>query len=138
MTSDAVSEEQVKTAANALIAAFGAHQTEDYFRAFRPDATFVFYSSPERFESRAAYRAEWERWEREDGFRVLACTSSGQTIQVVGDAAVFTHSLVTRVGLEAGEETVRERETIVFARQQGESWLAVHEHLSPDPGQGAE
>lgn len=135
MTSDAVSEEQVKTAANALIAAFGAHQTEDYFRAFRPDSTFVFYSSPERFESRAAYRAEWERWEREDGFRVLACTSSGQTIQVVGDAAIFTHSLVTHVGLDAGEEIVRERETIVFARQHGGSWLAVHEHLSPDPGQ---
>ncbi len=135
MTSDAVSEEQVKTAANALIAAFGAHQTEDYFRAFRPDATFVFHSSPERFESRAAYRAEWERWEREDGFRVLACTSSEQMVQVVGDAAVFVHSLVTRVGLAAGEETVCERETIVFARQNGGPWLAVHEHLSPAPGQ---
>jgi ketosteroid isomerase-like protein len=136
MNGDAAGE--VRAAANALISAFGAHRTEDYFRAFRPDASFVFYSSAERFESRAAYRAEWERWEREDGFRVLACTSSDQTVQVVGDTAVFTHNLITRIGLTAGEETVRERETIVFAREQGGSWLAVHEHLSPDPGPAVE
>ena len=135
MNGDAAGE--VRAAANALISAFGAHRTDDYFRAFRPDASFVFYSSPERFESRAAYRAEWERWEREDGFHVLACVSSDQTVQVVGDAAVFTHSLSTRVGLAAGDETVRERETIVFAREQDGAWLAVHEHLSPDPGPAA-
>ena len=137
MTGDAVGEEQVKTAANALISAFGAHHTEEYFRAFSPDATFVFYSSPQRFESRAAYRAEWERWEREDGFRILACTSTGQKVQVVGDVAIFTHDLVTRIGLDAGEETVHERETIVFASRLEGSWLAIHEHLSPDPGQTA-
>ena len=131
MTGDTADE--VRAAANALISAFGAHHTEEYFQAFRPDASFVFYTSPERLESRAAYREEWERWEREDGFRVLACTSSDQTVQVVGDAAVFTHNLATRIGLDAGEETVRERETIVFAREHDGSWLAVHEHLSPDP-----
>jgi ketosteroid isomerase-like protein len=131
VTGDAASE--VRAAANALTAAFGAHHTEDYFRAFRPDASFVFYNSPERFESRAAYRAEWERWEREDGFHVLACTSSDQTVKVVGDAAIFTHSLATLIGLDAGEETVRERETILFIREQDGAWLAVHEHLSPDP-----
>ena len=131
MTGDTADE--VRAAANALISAFGAHHTEEYFQAFRPDASFVFYTSPERLESRAAYREEWERWERDDGFHVLDCTSSDQTVQVVGDAAVFTHSLITRIGLDAGEETVRERETIVFARDQDGSWLAVHEHLSPDP-----
>ena len=136
MTGDAASE--VRAAANALISAFGAHHTGDYFQAFRPDASFVFYSSPERFESRAAYRTEWERWEREDGFHVLACRSSGQTVQVVGDAAIFTHSLITQIGLDAGEETVRERETIVFTRELDGSWLALHEHLSPDPGPAAE
>jgi len=135
VTGDAAGE--VRAAANALIAAFGAHRTEEYFQAFHPDASFVFYSSPERFETRAAYRAEWERWEREDGFHVLACTSSDQAVQVVGDAAVFTHSLITRIGLDAGEEIVRERETIVFAREYNGSWLAVHEHLSPDPGRTA-
>jgi uncharacterized protein (TIGR02246 family) len=126
--------DEVRAAANALISAFGAHDTEAYFQAFRPDASFVFYTSHERLESRAAYREEWERWEREDGFHVLACASSDQMVQVVGDAAVFTHSLATRIRLDVGEESVRERETIVFAREHDGSWLAVHEHLSPDPG----
>ena len=132
MNGDAADE--VRAAANALISAFGAHDTEGYFHAFRPDASFVFYTSPERLESRAAYREEWERWEREDGFHVLDCASSDQMVQVVGGAAVFTHSLATRIRLDAGEESVRERETIVFAREHDGSWLAVHEHLSPDPG----
>ena len=136
MNGDAAAE--VRAAANALISAFGAHRTDDYFQAFRPDASFMFYTSPARFESRAAYRAEWRRWEREDGFHVLECTSSDQTVQVVGDAAIFTHNLITRIGLAAGEETVRERETIVFVRERSGSWLAVHEHLSPDPGPAAE
>jgi hypothetical protein len=33
----------------------------------------------------------------------------------------------------AGQETLSERETIVF-RREGHRWAAVHEHLSPRPG----
>ena len=32
--------------------------------------------------------------------------------------------------MPAGEETLHERETIVFAREEDGRWLAVHEHLS--------
>lgn len=123
----------VRAAAAAIVAAYGAHQTDDYFLAFHPEATFVFYSSPERFESRAAFREAWETWEREDGFKVLECVSLDQHVQLLGDVAVFTHRLTTRMRTHAGEETALERETIVFSRQAHGSWLAVHEHLSPDP-----
>jgi ketosteroid isomerase-like protein len=129
---------EVRAAADVLVSAFGAHRTEEYFGAFHPDATFVFHTSPMRLDSREQYREEWARWEREDGFRVLECLASGQMIQRFGDVAILTHSLATRVALSSGEETVRERETIVFQRQPGGDWLAVHEHLSPDPDPGAD
>ena len=124
---------EVRTTADALVAAYGAHRTADYFQAFHPEATFVFYSSPERLGSRDEFREEWDRWMREDGFEVLECVSSNQLVQPLGDIAVFTHSLRTRQRTNAGEETVLERETIVFSRQADGSWLAAHEHLSPDP-----
>jgi hypothetical protein len=73
---------------------------------------------------------------RDDGFEVLACTSTGARVQLLGDgAAVFTHDVATRVRTTAGQEDLRERETIVFALHDG-CWLAVHEHLSPAPGAG--
>ena len=39
---------------------------------------------------------------------------------------------------EAGDSTIheRERETIVFERRDL-NWIAVHEHLAPDPGKNA-
>jgi len=123
---------EVRAAANAIVGAYGTHRTEDYFQAFHPEATFVFYSSPERIESRAAFREAWDTWVRDDGFRVLECVSSDQLIQLFGDVAVFMHRLTTRLRTNAGGETVLERETIVFSRQADGSWLAVHEHLSPD------
>ena len=49
------------------------------------------------------------------------------------DAAVMVHDVVTDVETRAGAETLRERETIVFARQDDGHWVAVHEHLSPAP-----
>jgi hypothetical protein len=42
----------------------------------------------------------------------------------LGDTAVFAHDV----------ETLHERETIVFARQDDGNLLAVHEHLSPAGG----
>jgi ketosteroid isomerase-like protein len=128
-----MSERDVRAAADALVEAFAAGRLDDYFGSFDPEATFVFHTTPERLESPAEYRALWERWAREDGFEVLSCASSGARVQLLGDgAAVFTHDVATRVRTTAGEEDLRERETIVFARRDGR-WLAVHEHLSPAP-----
>jgi ketosteroid isomerase-like protein len=74
----------------------------------------------------------WRTWEREDGFRVLSCTSARQQVQDLGEVAVFSHDVTTLIRSTRGEETVAERETIVF-RRDGGRWIAVHEHLSPDP-----
>ena len=79
------------------------------------------------------YRAEWDRWVKQDGFAVLAVETDVMKVQMLGDAAVLTHSVRTRQRTNAGEETVHERETIVFARQPDGRWLVVHEHLSPQP-----
>jgi ketosteroid isomerase-like protein len=123
----------VAEAAERLVTAFAAGRIDDYFDCFAADATFVFHTTPERLESRAAYRSLWQRWVTEDGFRVLACESSNPLITSLGpDAAVFVHDVATRVATDAGQEALRERETIVFARRDGR-WLAVHEHLSPAP-----
>jgi ketosteroid isomerase-like protein len=124
--------DEVLAAARELVAAFGRHDTAAYFGCFAPDATFVFYTTAERLGSRAEYERLWRQWEDADGFRVLSCESARQSLQDLGEVGVFTHDVITRVRTSAGEEVVRERETIVF-RQAGGRWLAVHEHLSPQP-----
>jgi ketosteroid isomerase-like protein len=125
-------EEQVLEAADRLVAAFGEGRVDDYFACFHPRATFVFYTAERRLESTAEWRELWDWLVREEGFEVLECSSSGRRVQEFGDAAVFTHDVETRVSTFAGgEEILRERETIVFVRQDEGSWLAVHEHLSP-------
>ncbi|MEV8036235.1 nuclear transport factor 2 family protein [Streptomyces sp. NPDC086182] len=123
--------QEIRSAADALVAAFAEGRLDDYFGAFAPDATFVFHTTPRRLGSTAEYRALWQQWVEEDGFRVLGCTSSAQLVQPFGHTAVFSHDVETRVATNAGEETVHERETIVFARSADGTWLAVHEHLSP-------
>jgi ketosteroid isomerase-like protein len=126
-------EEEVRAAVAALVADFGAGRVDEYFAGLAPDATFVFHTSPERLESRDAYRALWDRWVREDGFLVLSCTSTNVLVQRLGDdAGVVSHEVATRISTNAGEEDVRERESIVFARRDGR-WLVVHEHLSVNP-----
>jgi ketosteroid isomerase-like protein len=121
----------VSQAAEALVAAFSEGRVDDYFACFAEDATFVFHTTAERLESREAYRSLWRSWEAEDGFRVVSCASSNPLVMELGDdAAVFVHDVATRVATSGGEEDLRERETIVFARRDG-GWLAVHEHLSP-------
>jgi ketosteroid isomerase-like protein len=126
-------EAAVLAAADALVAAFAAHDVAAYFAAFDPDATFVFHTHPARLGSRAEYERLWRRWEDEDGFRVLACTSSARRVQLLGEVAVLTHDVRTRARLGGEETTTEERETIVFARD-GDRWVAVHEHLSPAAG----
>jgi len=139
MSNDAVPEASevvqvqadVLEAARVLVEAFGAHDTEAYFASFAADATFVFYTHEEPLRSREAYRELWTGWEQ-DGFRVLSCASSEQHVQVLAaDVAAFTHRVHTVVRTGAAEESLDERETIVFRREAGGRWLAVHEHLSP-------
>jgi ketosteroid isomerase-like protein len=105
-----------------------------YFASFDDDASFVFHNTDEVITSRSRYEQIWRGWER-DGFKVLGCRSFDQRVQVLGpDVAIFTHRVRTRVAGEAAE--LRERETIVFRRDSGGTWLGVHEHLSVDPGAG--
>ena len=127
-------EAAVLAAADSLITAFGHHDVERYFAAFRPHASFVFHTHPERLDSVGGYRDLWRQWERDSGFRVIDCRSSNRRVDVYGTCAVFTHDVVTTVentdGPRARVQTATsERETIVFARSGG-GWLAVHEHLS--------
>ncbi|MEW2083608.1 nuclear transport factor 2 family protein [Streptomyces sp. NPDC005283] len=126
--------DEVLKAADALVSAFGEGRLDDYFAAFAPDATFVFHTTAERLTSTADYRTLWNSWVDEDCFRVLACTSTGRLVQLLGETAVFSHEVKTTVSTTVGEETLRERETIVFRHQESGRWLAVHEHLSPAAG----
>ncbi len=124
-------ERQVLEAAGRLVEAFGGGRVDEYFACFHPRATFVFYTTDRRLESTAEWRELWDSLERDEGFRVLECRSRKRRIQDLGETAVFTHDVETRVSTYAGEETLYERETIVFARGEEGGWLAVHEHLSP-------
>jgi ketosteroid isomerase-like protein len=126
-------ESEVRRTAARLVAAFGEHRVDDYFACFDEAATFIFHNVPTRLASREEYRSLWERWEKQDGFRVHACRSSEADVRVVGDVAVFTHDVSTDLETQGTRETVLERETIVFARQVDDRWVAVHEHLSPRP-----
>ena len=119
--------------AESLVAAFAASDATAYFAHFHPEASFLFHDTPGLIRSRAEYEALWATWEREDGFRVLACESTDQHVQQHGDLAVFTHAVRTRRVIAGAEEELHERETIVLHRN-GDSWTCVHEHLSPDPG----
>jgi ketosteroid isomerase-like protein len=124
-------QEQILRVGTYVIERFAAHDVAGYFACFAPEATFIFHNESTFMSSRAAYEAVWQRWEREDGFRVLECRSFDQRAKVMGDVGIFTHQLVTRLGTNSGEQESAERETIIFQRQPGGEWLAVHEHLSP-------
>ena len=129
----AVALSEVAAASDALVASFASHDRDAYFASFAPESTFVFHTSTQRFRSRADYEREWVTWEA-DGFHVESCESVDRRIDLVTDeVAVMTHGVRTRI---AGvKEMQRERETIVFRRTSDGRWLAVHEHLSQDPGE---
>ena len=121
---------EVMAAAQSLVDAFGQHDVTRYFAHFSDDATFVFHTVDRVLRSRREYEELWRDWEAEDGFRVLSCRSADGAVRLIGsDAAVFTHRVTTVVSTKGKEETLEERETIVFSRLGG-GWLAVHEHLS--------
>ena len=130
-------DQNPEQAVRELVAAFAEGCLDDYFACFAPDATFVFYTSPERLMSVDAYRALWDRWVADDGFRIVSCSTRATNVQRFGDVAVVTHLVETRIATNAGEDTVHERETIVLARGADGRWLGVHEHLSPQPAEAA-
>lgn len=127
----------VTAAANAIVAAFSATDTDAYFSGFAPDASFVFHPEPARLNSRAAYEVMWNGWVAE-GWRVTACRSSDPLVQVFPGGAVFSHTVDTSVETAAGPESYTERETIVFTLTPAGGLVAVHEHLStvPETGEG--
>lgn len=124
-------QQTVMQAANALVSAFGRHDVAAYFAAFAEDASFLFHNHPARLENRAAYQALWQQWEAEAGFRVLACQSTAQHVQLLGALALFTHQVNTTVRLNGVSQQLQERESILFRQEADGRWLAVHEHLSP-------
>lgn len=127
-----VKDDEILAAAAEIVAAFGSHDPLRYFDGFAMDASFVFYSTPERLESRAAYETLWATWESENQFRVLGCISTNHHVQTGEHFGIFTHDVETMIEMDGLIDTMRERETIVFEKR-GIRWLAVHEHLSPRP-----
>ena len=126
-------QDEVRAAGAALVAAFAAGDVDRYFACFAPDATFLLHTTDRLLASREDYRQEWDRWVRDDGFVVRGCTTTDTVVQDLGACAVLTHAVRTEVTTVGGDDVLDERETIVFARQDDGSWLAVHEHLSPAP-----
>ncbi len=131
---------EVLSAAAQIVRAFGEHDRDAYFAGFADDASFIFHTTEQRLDTRAAYEALWRTWETDDAFHVHSCVSTNGRAQVFGSVAVFTHDVETTLELGGETSVVHERETIVFERRDGDStgradsrWLAVHEHLSPRP-----
>lgn len=128
-------EAEVLAAAADIVDAFQATDTERYFAGFAPEATFVFHPEPARLGSRKAYEDEWAGWIR-DGWRVVSCESSDQLVQVFPGGAVFSHTVNTTVSVGDAKESYEERESIIF-RTDGDSLIAIHEHLSAPTGEDA-
>ena len=129
--------EAVLAAASEIVDAFAATDGDRYFAAFAPEATFLFHTEPERLADRAAYERLWAGWV-DGGWRVVSCTSSDPLVQTFPGGAVFTHTVETTVDAGEGNESYRERETIVFRVEAAKDaasprLVAVHEHLSPMP-----
>lgn len=126
------SREEVEAAASAIVEAFAATDGSRYFATFAPDATFVFHTEPARLDDRDAYERLWAEWVA-SGWRVVSCASNDRHVQPFPGGAVFSHSVDTTVETPDGQESYRERETIVFRTDPGQGLVAVHEHLSPMP-----
>jgi ketosteroid isomerase-like protein len=124
-------EKEVLVAYERLVSAF--RQGRDKFGSFADEATIV--DGGQWFGSLAEYRGAWDAWTEKMGH--LPVPASVETrvmsLQMLGDTAVLVHSIESQERTDAGEETEREIETIVFGRQPGGRWLIMHQHLSPQP-----
>jgi len=125
-------EGAVLAAADAIINAFSATDTEAYFAGFSEDATFVFHPEAVRLNSRADYEALWAGW-LASGWRVTGCESSDRLVQVFPGGAVFSHTVATSIDSEDGPDSYVERESIVFRTTDSGRLVAIHEHLSTVP-----
>lgn len=126
------SETQVLAAADAIVAAFSATDTEAYFAAFSADASFIFHPEPARLNSRNEYEELWASW-LESGWHVVSCDSSDRLVQTFPGGAVFSHTVATSIDSAEGPASYVERESIIFRVSEGEQLIAVHEHLSTIP-----
>lgn len=126
------SEREVLKAAARIVDAFAATDTERYFSAFAPEASFIFHTEQHQLHSRAAYEELWSGWVS-DGWSVVSCASSNQQVTVFHGGAVFSHEVATTARTRDGDESYRERETIVFRWDGDDRLTAIHEHLSPSP-----
>ena|SRR5690242_21927532 len=131
MSTQQPTADDVVRAAEVIVDAFATNDGDRYFACFAPDATFCFYAEPARLDDRASYEELWSGW-ISDGWRVRTCTSSNQLVQTFPGGAVFSHDVATTVATGGGEESTRERETIVFRVEDGRL-VAIHEHLSAAP-----
>lgn len=123
----------VLAAADAIIEAFAATDTAEYFAGFADDASFIFHPEPARLNSRAEYESLWAGWIA-SGWRVTSCASTERLVQTFPGGAVFSHTVATSVDTAAGPESYVERETILFqVTGDTQGLVAVHEHLSPMP-----
>jgi ketosteroid isomerase-like protein len=121
-------------AADLLVAAFAATDTDGYFACFAAGATFVFHTDPRPVIVLEEYVRDWSDW-TDSGWSVVSAESSDRRVDLHGDVAVFTHSVRTTSQDPSGVRTVEERETIVFSRGSDGRLLAVHEHLSAAPAE---
>jgi len=124
-----LTQEEVTSAAERIVAAYSAMDGDAYFASFDPQATFIFHGTPERLASRQDYEEQWRIWVSE-GWKVISCHSSDPFIQIYGTTAVFSHSVATTTEEQGQRATTEERETIVFTRAGSGGIMAVHEHLS--------
>jgi ketosteroid isomerase-like protein len=124
-------ENEVLEAYGRLVSAFREGRSK--FGSFADEATIV--DGGQWFGSLAEYRAAWDAWVEKMGHLPVPTSVETQvlSLQVLGDTAVLVHSIESREQTDAGEETEREIETIVFARQRDGLWLIVHQHLSSLP-----
>jgi hypothetical protein len=64
---------------------------------------------------------------------VRSCESVNPRIRMANEhCAIFTHEVLTALDTVDGASNMRERETIVFVRNDAK-WFAIHEHLSSFP-----
>lgn len=125
-------ENEVLAAADAIIDAFAATDTDAYFSGFAEDASFIFHPEPARLNSRADYEALWASWV-ESGWRVTACASSDRLVQTFLGGAVFSHTVATSIDSADGPDSYIERESIIFRTTESGELVAIHEHLSTVP-----
>ena len=129
-------EEEVRPgAARSLVPPSAAGDLDAYFGSFADDATFLFHTTDRLLTLDGRVPREWARWARRTA---SGCSAARPTAARAGASATppcSTHRVRTTVATPRGaEDVLHERETIVFHRQDDGRWLAVHEHLSVDPG----